>query len=246
MVEFIASVTQAEYRRLSEFIDALRTPCRVHMNPDSVLNSLEFESEFRSKLLTHHCFMGSPLFQESFDSAFISACSHAGYKVSRAPEGRRFWDVMVNGRRISLKSTKAKNLRQDTLHISKLTEAAWIQDCRTAAKRRDHTFRLFKEYSAEVDAIIQLRYFLSSRRYELVEIPVSLFSQVFDVDKNHFAADGPTINIPVGKEPPDFTLKLDRSDAKITLANINKNLCLVHGIWDLQEFVVGVTNRPTE
>jgi hypothetical protein len=233
MAEFIASVTQAEHRRLTEFINALRTPCKVQRNPDSPLNTREFESEFRSKLLTHHCFMGSPLFQESFDSAFISACSLAGHTVNLAPDGQRFWDVMIDGRRISLKSTKAKSLRQDTLHISKLTEAAWIQDCRTAAKRREHTFKLFEEYNAEVDAIIQLRYFVLRRKYELVEIPVSLFSQIFAVGKSHFSADGPTINIPIGKEPPDFTLKLDRSDAKITLANINKDLCLVHGIWEL-------------
>ncbi len=32
---------------------------------------------------------------------------------------------------------------------------------------------------------------------------------------------------------PDFTLKLDRSDAKITLANINKQLCMVHGVCQL-------------
>jgi hypothetical protein len=35
----------------------------------------------------------------------------------------------------------------------------------------------------------------------------------------------------IGKNPPDFTLKLDRSDAKITITKINKNLCLVHGVW---------------
>ncbi len=29
------------------------------------------------------------------------------------------------------------------------------------------------------------------------------------------------------------TLKLDRSDAKITLANINKDPCLVQGTWQL-------------
>ena len=126
MIGFTASVTPAERRRLSEFINALRTPCKVQINPDSPLNGTEFESEFRSKLLTHHCFMGSPLFQESFDSAFISACSHAGHAVSLAPDGQRFWDVMIDGRRISLKSTKAKNLRHDTLHISNLTKAAWI------------------------------------------------------------------------------------------------------------------------
>lgn len=233
MIDFTISVTAAEERRLREFVRALRTPCAVCLHPRSPWNSEDFESEFRSKLLTHHCFMGSPLFQESFDSAFLAACSTAGHQVEPAPDGQRFWDVTVDGRRISLKSSKAQSLREDTLHISKLTEAAWIQDCRTATKRQDHTRRLFGDYCEEVDAIVQLRYFSSRRLYELVEIPVSLFSQVLEVSRTHFSADGPTINIPIGKEPPDFTLKLDRSDAKITIANINKNLCLVHGTWQL-------------
>jgi hypothetical protein len=233
MIDFAVSVTEAEERRLREFISALRTNCKVEMNLNSPFNNDSFESEFRSKLLTHHCFMGSPLFQESFDSAFIAACSHAGHKIQAAPDGQRFWDVMIDERRISLKSSKAKNLSKSTLHISKLTEAAWIQDCRTAKKRQAQTRRLFREYCNEVDAIIQLRYFQTLHRYELVEIPVELFSQVNDVPVKHFNADGPTINIPIGKVPPDFTLKLDRSDAKITIAKINKQLCLVHGIWQL-------------
>jgi len=234
MINFTISVTEAEERRLKEFISALRTPCKTWMHQNSPWNNLEFENEFRSKLLTHHCFMGSPLFQESFDSAFMAACSRAGLSVEEAQPGQRFWDVMIDGRRISLKSTKAKSLRRDTLHISKLTEAAWIQDCRTAAKRQQNTQHLFREYCEEVDAIVQLRYFASLALYELVEIPVSLFLQVLDVSKTHYSADGPTINIPIGKEPPDFTLKLDRSDAKITIANINKEICLVHGTWQLQ------------
>ncbi len=233
MREFSTSVTPAEFRRLEEFLNALRTQCEVHLNPCSEYNASEFESEFRSKLLTHHCFMGSPLFQESFDSAFIAACEHSGHTVEKAPEGRRFWDVAVDGRKISLKSSKAKNLKENRLHISKLTEAAWIQDCRTASKRRKATFDLFGQYCADVDAIIQLRYFQTSAMYELVEIPVALFKQVFDVGLSSFQADGPTINIPVGKSPPDFTLKLDRSDAKITVANIDKALCTVHGTWKL-------------
>ena len=233
MIDFNVFVTAAEERRIREFIDALRTDCTVYMHPESIWNTEAFESEFRSKLLTHHCFMGSPLFQESFDSAFIAACSQAGYRVEKAPNGQRFWDVMIDGRRISLKSSKAKNLSEGKLHISKLTEAAWIQDCRTAAKRHEYTRKLFKEYCDEVDAIVQLRYFQSLHLYELVEIPVPLFTQVLNVGRAHFVADGPTINIPIGKNPPDFTLKLDRSDAKVTIANINKLLCMVHGTWQL-------------
>jgi hypothetical protein len=233
MIDFTVSVTPAEQRRLQEFLAALRTTCSANLHPESPWNSESFESEFRSKLLTHHCFMGSPLFQESFESAFTAACLHSGRQVAPAPDGQRFWDVTVDGRRFSLKSSKAKSLRRDTLHISKLTESAWIQDCRTAAKRCERTHGLFREYCREVDAIVQLRYFADLHLYELVEIPVSVFAQVLDVGKSHFAADGPTINIPIGKDPPDFMLKLDRSDAKVTIAKINKQLCLVHGTWQL-------------
>ena len=233
MTDFTVSVTPAEERRLLEFLGALRTPCDAQMDPASAFNSEDFETEFRSKLLVHHCFMGSPLFQDSFDSAIMTACARAGHQVTPAPPGQRFWDAMIDGRRISLKSSKAKSLRDGTLHISKLTEAAWIQDCRTATKRRQLTHRLFQEYCSEVDAIVQLRYFQSLHLYELVEIPVSIFSQILDVGVAHFSSDGPTINIPIGKNPADFTLKLDRSDAKITIANINKELCIVHGTWQL-------------
>lgn len=233
MMDFSVSVTAAEKRRLEEFLGVLRKKCEPQLNPNSVYINEEFESEFRSKLLIHHCFIGSPLFQQSFDSAFIAACRHAGFKVEEAPDGQRFWDVVIDGRRISLKSSKAKNLSKDFLHISKLTEAAWIQDCRTAKMRQSYTRDLFKKYCDEVDAIIQFRYFIKRQKYELVEVPVQLFSQIQEVETKYFNADGPTINIPVGKEPPDFTLKIDRSDSKVTLAKINKKLCVVHGSWQL-------------
>jgi hypothetical protein len=233
MDEVKLKVTPPEKRRLEEFLKVLRTPCIVKGNPDSFFNTSLFEEEFRSKLLTHHCFMGSPLFQESFEAAFITSCEYAGLSVERAPDGQRFWDVRVEGFQISLKSSKARDLKKKKLHISKLTEAAWVQDCRTAKMRRDKTLNLFEEYCSEVDSIIQLRYFRSTKFYELVEFPVELFKQIKTADLSHFSADGPTINIPIGKEPPDFTLKIDRSDAKITIANINKDICTVHGTWKL-------------
>ena len=78
MIDFTVSVTAAEKRRLKEFLGALRTHCEVQMSPHSPWNSRDFESEFRSKLLTHHCFMGAPLLQDSFDSALASAQAHRG------------------------------------------------------------------------------------------------------------------------------------------------------------------------
>jgi len=223
----------SERRRIAELVAALRTEVSVEIAEDSHLMSAEFAEEFKSRLLSQHVFLGNPLFQQSFDTAFIASAETAGYRVSLAPDGQRFWDLEVEGRKISLKSSRAKSLRQETLHISKLTEAAWIQDCRTAAKRQKQTCDLFAEFCAEVDEIVQLRFFEKSDLYEMVGIPVGLFAPILELPTSEFKADGPTINIPVGQIPPDFTLKLDRSDAKITIANILKSKCLVHGRWRL-------------
>lgn len=233
MREFSECVSEAEHRRLTEFLSSLRTPCEVRFSGESDFGKGGFADEFTSRLLAHHCFIGAPLFQDSFESAFVDGCRAAGRSVEVAPHGARFWDVAVDGRRISLKSTKAKNLNPRFLHVSKLTEAAWIQDCRTAAARCDKTKQLFREYSEEVDSIIQLRYFAKENRYDLVEVPTTMLAQVADVPRSEFTSEGPTIRIPVGSKAPDFTLKLDRSDAKITLARIDVSKCLVHAEWQL-------------
>lgn len=148
-----------------------------------------------------------------------------------AEKGQRFWDLAVDGTRISLKSSKALSLREDFLHISKLTEAAWIQDCRTASSRRKLTLALMELYCDEVQAIWQLRFFQSAGRYELVEIPAEILRPALEVPISEFRADGPSIAVPYGKKPPDFVLKLDRSDAKITIASVRKSLCRVHATW---------------
>lgn len=230
-------VDAAEQRYVEELLSAIRGPCEAKFPDASPLVTEVFAREFRATLIIHHYFLKAPLATSSFEAAFIRAARAAGYAVNPAPDGQRFWDVEIDGRRISLKSTAPAKLSVGSLHISKLCEAAWIQDVRGAAAREDATKRLFAEYTGAVDSIIQLRRFRKRAFYEMVEIPTRLLAQVADVPRAEFAPDGPTIGIPVGKDPPDFTLKLDRSDAKVTLANINKAVCTVLGTWQLDPSV---------
>lgn len=223
-----------EQRYLDELLAAMRGPCVETFPVSSPILTETFAKEFRATLLIHHYFLKAPLATNSFEAAFVRAALGAGLDVKPAADGNRFWDVEVEGRKISLKSTAQKGLKVKTLHISKLCEAAWIQDMRRADQREQATKQLFADYTDSVDSIIQLRLFRNSAFYEMVEIPTSLLAQVADVPRAEFAPDGPTIGIPVGKNPPDFTLKLDRSDAKVTLANINKEACSVVGTWQLQ------------
>lgn len=222
-----------ERRYLDELLGAMRGPCKAEYPTPSPILTANFTTEFQATLLIHHYFLKAPLATNSFEAAFVRAGRTAGLKVKPAPDGQRFWDVEIEGRKISLKSTAAASLKVGKLHISKLCEAAWIQDMRRADQREQETKRLFSEYTRAVDSIIQLRLFKKEALYELVEVSSDLLKQVADVPRAEFAPDGPTIGIPIGKNPPDFTLKLDRSDAKVTLANINKDVCSVLGNWQL-------------
>lgn len=225
--------TETEQRYLDELLVAMRSPCVESLSPGGL--SEVFAREFRATLLIHHYFLKAPLATSSFEAAYVRAAQAAGHHVEVAPEGGRFWDVRIDGLKVSLKSSGAAGLKDRTLHVSKLCEAAWIQDMRGAAQREERTKALFQEYTDAVDGIVQLRFFRKRAFYELVRIPGTILRQVADVPRAAFAPDGPSIGIPVGKNPPDFTLKLDRSDAKVTLAGINKDVCDVLGSWQLDD-----------
>ena len=235
---------ETEQRYLDELLVAMRSPCVETISRGGL--SEIFAREFRATLLIHHYFLKAPLATSSFEAAYVRAAQAAGHEVEVAPDGGRFWDVRIDGLKVSLKSTGAAGLKDQTLHVSKLCEAAWIQDMRGAAQREERTKALFEEYTNAVDGIVQLRFFRKRAFYELVRIPGAIFRQVADVPRAEFASDGPSIGIPVGKNPPDFTLKLDRSDAKITLANINKDVCEVLGSWQLDNSTELNAPPPTE
>lgn len=218
---------------MDELLASMRAPCSEIFDGEPLL-SAGFAQEFRAAISIHHYYLRATLGTNFFEAAFKKAATVAGHHVRVAPDGCRFWDIELDGRKISLKSSAAASIRVDKLHISKLCEAAWIQDVRGAALREDATKRLFAEYTSLVDSIIQLRYFRKTCTYEMVQMSSELLRQVADVPRIEFAPDGPSIGIPVGQIPPDFTLKLDRSDSKITLANINKNVCRVLGTWCLE------------
>ena len=102
----------------------------------------------------HHGTTTEPLGQKSFEAVFRNACEALDWPTD--PPGsatRRFVDMAVTPadgtmRRLSLKSTAAKNLRERTAHISKLTEAAWIQDARSARARRPRRRTLSTAFSS--------------------------------------------------------------------------------------------------
>ena len=194
---------------------------------------------FGLALSVHHSATTVPLGRGAFESVFRNACEHLGWPLD-LPESatQRFWDLVVHARpsrRLSLKSTAPKRLSESSVHISKLTEAAWIQDVRTAGDRRRNTLELFSEYQRQVSHIVQLRAFLNPvdstpTRYQLVEIPTSIFDSIQSASLATFSSEAASIPCVVdGKEVA--VVALDRSDAKVTVRRIRIDACTVHAEW---------------
>ena len=180
---------------------------------------------FGLALSAHHGTTTEALGLKGFESVFRNACEAVGWGVKpRGSATQRFVDetiTLTDGttKRLSLKSTSAQKIKEETAHISKLTEAAWIQDVRGPKARRERTLELFREYRAAVDAIIMLRAFgkpnRTPQRYQLIEIPSEVFASLESAPDAAFAADGPVLPCAYGGVESAAQVAIDRSDAKI-------------------------------
>ena len=234
-------MSAAKFRFVARIVDALEhaPTASVKAARTWITGSPAWLEHFSLALSVHHGVTEEPLRLESFETVFRGACDSAGWDVDLpGSPTRRFVDLVANPgdgpRRLSLKSTAARKLSERTIHISKLTEAAWIQDVRSARARRDNLLELFSEYSGSVDAIIMLRAFRRQaripHRYQLLEIPVSVFAPLRDLPLSAFRSDAPVLPCRVGSNVL-ARVAMDRSDAKITVRSISVAACVTHAEW---------------
>ena len=226
---------------VARVVDALLHPPQTHVRKEGtwLTGSPAWLEYFSLALSVHHGATTVPLGLTEFETVFRNACESMGWRTD--PPGsatRRFVDLEVwvdnqPERKLSLKSTAAKRLSESTVHISKLTEAAWVQDTRTPADRRERTLSLFRDYAKAVDSIVMLRAFRTEGvpdRYQLVEIPTSLFASIQDAPLESFRSDAPVVPCHSGDRVVAH-MALDRSDAKVTIRRIELSACTIHAEW---------------
>lgn len=238
----IESLSPMGVRFASRIIDSLTSPLQAEVSDTWLGQTLGWIEYFGLTISVHHGTTTEPLGLAGFEVAFRNACDAVGWTVDDSGSAtQRFVDMTVQTdegkkRKLSLKSTAAQRLSETTAHVSKLTEAAWIQDVRSAKTRRDHTLDLFRQYRSAVDAIVMLRAFRPDRtavptKYQLLEIPTDIFASLENAPLDAFAADGPTIDCTYNGDPSAARISLDRSDAKITVKQIKLSACTLHTEW---------------
>ncbi len=235
-------------RFVAQMVESLSSPPQARVQEPATWLTPEWIEYFGLALSVHHGTTTEPLAQKGFETVFQNACESVRWEIEKpASETWRFLDLILKRQhcaeqKLSLKSTAQKRLSPHTVHISKLTEAAWIQDMRTARDRRSQTLNLFRQYVHAVDSIMILRAFRRPdqpqgipSRYQLIEIPTDIFRSLFDAPLRAFSADGPTIDCSYGGFHVAARVSLDRSDAKITVKAIRIAACTEHVIWDIEK-----------
>ena len=235
-------LSPAKIRFVENVVDSLSNPPRASIceRETWITDVPDWIEYFGLAVSVHHGTTTEPLGLTAFEAVFRNACESVNWTLD--PPGsstQRFVDLVVRGdhgpkRRLSLKSTAAMNLSKTRVHISKLTEAAWIQDERTSKNRRRRTLKLFQEYQQTVDAIIMLRAFREKGEppslYQLLEIPTTLFDSIQQAPVEDFQRDAPIIECLSGGQTV-ARVAIDRSDAKITVRSILLSACTVHAEW---------------
>lgn len=243
LISVVNQLGEPQVHQLLAIAQAMALPVEESINPDSSVVTLAFAGEFRARLQAHHGTHTTPMDRLSFENAFLAASRAAGRATQEAPSRTtRFFDATVDREHTALKFEGAKSMKADRLHISKLSEAAWIQDMRSARKRRDMTMGLLDDFLAAVRRMFVLRFyqFDPAPHYELVEIPVDYFALVRQLPLSEFASDAPRLKI-ADDTGPIMEFHLDRSDSKITVGKIEKSRCTVHGEWRL----TGIGRTPS-
>ena len=245
LVANIEALTPMGIRYVAGIVDSLASPPEATTRKSWLTSDARWTEYFGLTISGHHGATVEPLGLVGFEIAFKNACEAIDWRVD--PPGsatQRFVDTTLEtpdgkARKLSLKSTAAQKLSKSTIHISKLTEAAWIQDMRSKRQRRDRTIQLFREYRGAVDSILMLRAFRENSQsiphlYQLAEIPSAIFESLEDAPLDAFASDGPTIDCEYRGHPKAARVSLDRSDSKVTIKQIQLSVCTIHAEWRLE------------
>lgn len=226
-VELLTEIARTMMRQVEETV-----------NPDSDFATPRFTANFRNRLLIHHATNEAKLTKKAFEYAFRGACAADGragtITLSDTFSGV---DVTVEGVRFSLKTEASKGIRPESITISKFTEARWIQQFSTLDDLAREAVRRIPAHLGQYDRILVLRARdMSATRllYEVVEIPRDVLGRVAALTAADFsprtAQGGSSARVAISGRPA-FTLRLDGSDGKITIAGLQTEFCVRHISW---------------
>ena len=240
IIERLEQLTNAQVTILETILDEFSKPisCKVHKTDFLTEDNFEY---FTERIKLHHANSIDPLRKEHFEHVLEQTLRDSGRIVSReTSKTTRGRDLTVDGIGISLKSESAKNTKPDKIKISKLMEAVWIKQLTSKEELPQFLRQNVLDHFNNYERVFTLRTYFSRLREELIydlrEILVEDFRLISHLEPNDFSdlTKTNTTSATVKKLGKDlFKLRLDGSDDKITIDNLNCDFCPLHCRWTL-------------
>jgi hypothetical protein len=198
---------------------------------------------FGMRLAAHHAQSSHMLKKEAFEHILEQAFRAAGIPTE-LPNSmtHRGADIIIGTVPYSLKTEAARDLKLQSITISKLMEAAWIKQITSLGDIPPRIASMVMPHFANYRTIFMLRCYRHPTRptlvrYDLREIPTSVLAQVGVLTPADFTPLTRTrttsaevrVNGRVG-----FKFRLDGSDDKLTINNLDVSLCPLHAWWMLE------------
>ncbi|CAN5386669.1 hypothetical protein BH11ARM2_BH11ARM2_31570 [soil metagenome] len=240
-----SSLTSSQIELLAEVATVFKRNIEETRSSKSDIATELFCADFRNRLLLHHAISEAKLSKKLFEYAFASSCRFTGRSASiTTSDTHAGADVVVDNIAFSLKTEACKSIRANSITISKFSEGRWIQQASSLEElARETTTRIPRQLKNYARIGVLRAHSLADLKvkYELVEIPVAVLRLVAGLTADDFSPrtpqGGSTARV-LRKGLPVFTLRLDGSDGKVSLTNLDLALCRVHATWTVP--VVGV------
>ena len=235
LLESFERLTPAQQQWVKTAIFAFDTPRVFWRAPDSDIVTQSVLDNLGDRLLSHHANSRQSLSKDRFEFALEAALNVSNISALLATSRtNRGHDITIQNIPTSLKTEAAKNIKENTVHVSKwmeLGKGKW-----ELPLLRD----LFLEHMQSYERIFTLRCLSSDPtkiRYELVEIPKPLLLEAkyceLEICKNSKQKPKPGygyINDAAGNIK--FELYFDGgTERKLQIKHLRKDLCKVHATW---------------
>lgn len=235
LLAILDGLTVTQQQLIKSSILGFSIPRNFRRASDSDIITQEVLDNLGDRLLSHHVHSLQPLSKDRFEFAFEAALKGVGIPAELAKSRtNRGHDITIQGTPVSLKTEAAKNIKEDTIHVSKwmeLGKGEWNLE-----RLRD----IFLEHLQSYERIFTLRCLSSDSakvRYELVEIPKSLLLEArnctFETCDNSRQNPKPGYGyVHDGQGHLKFSLYFDGgTERKLQIKGLRKDLCKVHATW---------------
>ena len=241
IIRSIPNLTVFQLERIDSIVSILLMDfLRIAKNLNSDIATEEFVRDFGDVLRIHHAFSNEPFSKDKFEFALEKILYNLGRHAVLAQKGNPGYDIKIDSQTFSLKTQADKQLKEDSIHISKFMELGkgkWENSIEDLSGLRDQFLFHMKNY----DRILILRCLskdLKNLTYELVEIPKKLLLEAgsgslkFSSKSRQAIARPGTCDILSSTGEMKFQLYFDGGgERKLQVKNLQKKYCTVHATW---------------